>query len=94
MNDADLLKLDRALTPAERRALFKTPARQNAGYAATPGSGPAGETCRTCKHLHRKRLAGTYLKCGLMSAVWTGGAATDVKAGSPACSRWEAIGDQ
>lgn len=91
--DDDILKLDRALTPAERRALFHKPARQNAGYAAPPGSGPAGETCRSCKHLFRRQLAGTYLKCALMRPAWTGGGATDVKAGSPACSRWEAPSD-
>lgn len=85
----DLLKLDRALTPQERRLLFRTPAKKNSGYAAPPGTGPSGETCKTCKHLFRKRLAGTYLKCWLMSAVWTGGARTDVKASSPACSAWE-----
>ena len=37
----------------------------------------------------RRRLAGTYRKCGLMEAVWTGGAATDVRVRSPACGRWE-----
>ena len=85
----DMLKLDRALTPAERRQLFHKPAKKKTGYAATPGTGPQGETCKTCQHLYRKRMAGTYLKCSLMEAVWTGGGATDVKAGSPACARWE-----
>lgn len=81
--------LDRAMTPQERRMLFRTPARKNTGYAAPPGSGPTGETCRTCKHLVHKRMAGTYLKCELMRSVWTGGGGTDVKAKSPACSQWE-----
>lgn len=89
MTDRDeILNLDRALTPQERRLLFKTPAKKNSGYAAPPGSGPADETCKSCEHLVHKRMAGTYLKCALMQSVWTGGAGTDVKAGSPACVKW------
>lgn len=60
------------------------------GYAAQPGTGPEGETCKTCKHLRRKSLAKVYLKCELMRPVWTGGAKTDIKAKSPACAKWEA----
>lgn len=90
MSADDIPNLDRALTPQERRLLFKTPARKNTGYAAPPGTGPEGETCKTCKHIYRKRLAGTYIKCDLMRAIWTGGGGTDIKAGSPACARWEA----
>lgn len=60
------------------------------GYAAQPGTGPAGESCKTCVHLARQRFAKTYLKCALMRAVWTGGSGTDVKARSPACRRWRA----
>jgi hypothetical protein len=60
------------------------------GYAAIPGTGPAGETCGSCAHMVRRRLGGVYRKCGLMRAQWTGGAKTDIKATSPACSRWEA----
>lgn len=59
------------------------------GYAAPPGSGPAGETCRTCAHYARIKYAKTYLKCARMKAVWTGGPGTDIKAGSPACRLWE-----
>lgn len=59
------------------------------GHAALPGTGPAGETCGSCKHLYRNRMAKTYLKCGLMRAHWTGGAGTDVRAGDAACRRWE-----
>lgn len=64
-----------------------TPAR---GYAARPGSGPAGETCGSCRHLVRKRMSRAYLKCELMRAVWTGGHGTDVLARSPACAKWSA----
>lgn len=61
-----------------------------AGYANIPGTGPKGETCRTCRNLVRVEHARTYLKCGLNRAAWTGGRKTDVLANSPACSRWAA----
>jgi hypothetical protein len=54
------------------------------------GTGPAGETCRTCRHLYRKRMGNTYLKCGLMEKYHSNGAATDIRAGWAACARWEA----
>jgi len=60
------------------------------GHAAVPGTGPEGETCRSCAHLVRKEMASTYLKCGLMRAYWTGGQGTDVRARDAACRRWEA----
>lgn len=66
------------------------PARKKRGHASTPGSGPAGEACLTCKHLRRLRLSKTYLKCGLMEPHWTRGEATDVLAFDPACAKWEA----
>lgn len=59
------------------------------GYAAPPGTGPAGETCRTCHHKTGVRHARKYLKCALEFHRWTNGPGTDIKAGSPACSRWE-----
>ena len=77
---------------AEDEARQKVKARdpQPNGYAAMPGTGPAGETCRTCKHLTRETYAKTYLKCQLMIGRWTKGTATDIRAKSPACRRWEA----
>lgn len=59
------------------------------GYAAPPGTGPAGETCGTCLYLYRNRQARVYLKCRLMRRYWTGGPGSDVRAGSPACREWE-----
>jgi hypothetical protein len=62
------------------------------GYAAQPGTGPDGETCKTCAH---KRSFGldhggkTYIKCQLREATWTNGEGTDILARSPACSKWE-----
>lgn len=63
--------------------------REPRGYAAAPGSGPAGETCKSCRHFVIKRMARDYRKCGLRRGQWTGGAGTDVKARAPACSKWE-----
>lgn len=59
-------------------------------YPAQPGTGPEGETCKTCEHLHRNRQAKVYLKCWKMQTVWTGGGGSDVKARAPACSQWQA----
>ncbi|MDH4229985.1 MAG: hypothetical protein OEW11_09640 [Nitrospirota bacterium] len=65
--------------------------RRLGGYAAQPGTGPAGETCGTCRHLARVQKAKTYRKCGLMQKHWTGGRGTDVKSASPACRHWEVL---
>jgi hypothetical protein len=60
------------------------------GYAGIPGKGPSGESCKTCKHLHKRpHTAGSYHKCSLMSHTWTGGRKTDVIVKSPACQKWE-----
>lgn len=93
MDQLDLFRLERALTPQERRRLRAPRPKASTtprGYAAQPGTGPAGETCGSCENLVRKHLAKVYRKCGLMEAHWTGGAGTDVLARSPACRRWEA----
>lgn len=58
-------------------------------YAAKPGTGPANETCGSCKHIYRKHMAKTYIKCALVARFWTGGGGTDVKARAPACQKWE-----
>lgn len=72
----------------EQRRLRERPK----GYAATPGSGPAGETCGTCAHCWRSN-SGTrgYHKCKLIRP--TRGYGTDILKRSPACSRWEALSD-
>jgi hypothetical protein len=60
-----------------------------AGYPAVPGSGPTGKTCRTCEHRATTGCgARRYQKCTLMRPHWTRGAGTDIKASSPACSRY------
>jgi hypothetical protein len=64
-------------------------------YAAPPGSGPEGATCRTCEHktysdLHNRPPK--HMKCGLTQ--WTSGDATSIRAGTPACVRYVAEGDR
>jgi hypothetical protein len=86
----DLFHLDRVLTPAERKRLVK-PKKKKSGHAWTPGTGPQGESCKTCQHLVRKKMSKTYLKCALMRAHWTGGGGTDVRASDPACREWTAL---
>ncbi len=82
---------DRALTRKERRKLlYGQISTVPKGHAAKPGSGPVGETCRSCKHYTLREWAGTYRKCGLMRAHWTGGGGSDIRARDPACSKWEA----
>jgi hypothetical protein len=59
------------------------------GYAAMPGTGPEGKTCRDCAHYCRRpNVAGNYSKCGLNYARWTGGRGSDILARSPACHRF------
>ena len=79
------------VTVAEARAMLKAKRKPTPpkGYAAPPGSGPEGETCKTCFHIYRKSMSKTYLKCNLMQAHWTGGGGTDIRASAPACRKWE-----
>ena len=81
-----------AMTPKQRcKMMGKRSAPTPSGHAAPPGTGPANETCGSCAHLVRKRMAKTYLKCGLMESVWTGGGKTDVRARDAACAKWEKV---
>jgi|SRR5215831_7444575 len=60
------------------------------GYAAQPGSGPEGETCRSCTHCVQKGwYEKNFYKCELMRAVWTNSYGTDIRLRSPACRFWE-----
>ncbi|SMF96170.1 hypothetical protein SAMN02949497_3555 [Methylomagnum ishizawai] len=61
------------------------------GYAARPGTGPQGATCRQCQHyaLVEGHIR-WYRKCGLMKERWTHGKGSDIKARSPACAKFEA----
>lgn len=56
------------------------------GGADRPGTGPAGETCGSCKHISRGRR---WAKCALTRACHTGSRRTDILVGWVACSKWE-----
>lgn len=78
------------ITEEQARKIVKRKDPVPNGYAAKPGTGPIGESCKTCRHLYRNEQSKVYLKCDLMKAKWTGGRASDILAKAPACSRWEA----
>ncbi len=82
--------LGHEITLDQARALLKRKDPTPNGYAAKPGTGPVGETCKSCRHLYRNEQAKTYLKCALTRACWTGGRRTDILAKAPACEKWEA----
>ncbi|HEY9545021.1 MAG TPA: hypothetical protein VIR56_03375 [Solimonas sp.] len=59
------------------------------GYAARPGSGPSGETCKTCAHLQRRQgSSATWNKCGLVKRGFSRD--TDIRLDAPACLWWRA----
>lgn len=62
--------------------------RMNARYAEEPGTGPQGETCKTCAHLRYTGHAKHYPKCG--KTKYTHGDATTIKTSSRACRLYEA----
>jgi hypothetical protein len=73
----------RELPPKMRRYAVK-------GYASRPGSGPAGEKCRTCAHARKGNIdtaAGGFWKCALVKP--TRGPGTDIRLKSPACAYWK-----
>ena len=56
-------------------------------YAATPGTGPAGKTCRDCAHLrHTGNSRKQHPKCGLTN--YTRGDATTIRTSTPSCNRF------
>ena len=78
------------LRPPSKRKARVMPDR---AHAATPGTGPEGESCGTCVHLARRRSpAGSlFRKCGLMRKQWTAGYGTDVRCKDAACGLWEKV---
>lgn len=90
MKDAVRDRYGRILSIEEARKVARSRPPGAKGYASAPGLGPAGETCKSCRHYARVQGgARVYLKCLLMRDQWTRGPGTDIKAGSPACQRWE-----
>lgn len=71
------------------KVIRAAPVKGSGLYADWPGTGPAGETCGSCARCYRAPN-GRYRKCELVRALWSGGTATDIKARSAACSKWEA----
>lgn len=58
---------------------------------ALPGTGPQGETCRTCIHAAKIQYHdNAYHKCDLMKNLWTHGPGSDIKLKWEACDKWEA----
>jgi hypothetical protein len=85
----DLFGNEIGLEEARRLLRSKTPQRR--GYAAPPGSGPAGETCKTCLHYtHGGSGSRSFPKCALRQATWNHSYGTDILARAPACRKWEA----
>lgn len=50
-----------------------------------------GETCGSCDHHFIRRLSRIYHKCEMVEA--TGGPASDVRVGWPACVKWVPVED-
>lgn len=75
-------------TMAELRAALPVRGKGRQGlYAAAPGSGPAGKTCRSCAHKTYTGGYKSYPKCGLTK--YTHGDATTILTSTPACHRYE-----
>lgn len=78
------------ITLEEARKLVRGRAGQPNGYAARPGSGPAGETCGSCANCVRVRGGRkVYNKCKLLQHVWTSSYGTDIRRKAPACQFWK-----
>lgn len=79
--------------------LPRPPKRKEAGpngYAWTPGTGPKGETCGSCRFRRRMSNGGkkSWSKCRKVQDRWTGSVRTDIRVRSPACKHWEAKGEE
>lgn len=71
-------------------------AGQPKGYSAPPGTGPVGQTCKTCRHcrrLHWNKRKNFY-KCVLIAKRWTQSYGTDIRLRSPACRNWQSEDDE
>lgn len=60
------------------------------GYPEPPGSGPPGETCRTCEHRMKLRAGNKkFYKCDKNRHRWGNSTASDIVLKTPACRLWE-----
>jgi hypothetical protein len=59
---------------------------QPRGYAAPPGTGPAGETCGSCAA--RQRVP-PLPQVSAQRRLWGHTRRSDILARSPACAKWE-----
>ena len=75
--DTDLFGL-----PINKRP-YKSP--PDYAHPAKPGTGPAGETCKTCSHCVRTRCRRNYYKCFLIKKNWTNAIGTDLRLKDQAC---------
>lgn len=90
-NEVDLAEMARLPFTGKKKRKEPVPR----GYAAPPGTGPAGETCKTCEHIVRvKYHNNTYRKCRLREATWNHSGGTDIRAKFPACRFWEKEKDE
>lgn len=83
--------LDGPITAAEVRSRRAIKQRSPAatGYFMPPGTGPAGETCGSCKNCVGQQFSKTYYKCKLAEKIWTHSRRTDILKRSDACAKWE-----
>lgn len=68
------------------------------GYPAPPGTGPVGETCKTCEHKIKVNGGNKdYWKCHKFTSPsrigqkwqWSGCTSSDIRLKAPACRLWE-----
>jgi hypothetical protein len=60
------------------------------GYAGTPGLGPQGETCGSCRHCLSKRRVRRYFKCQHPLGYVSHGKDSDIRRSTAACEYWTA----
>ena len=70
MKDLFGVEIPDAPLPKGERPKHKT---LPAGYAAPPGTGPYGETCKTCCHATANQMAKNYWKCAKIHGQETKG---------------------
>jgi hypothetical protein len=83
-----------AMTDAERKRALRQASETPRGYVMPSGTGPRGETCKSCRHSAVKQPrggSGNYWGCLLFDrdSGWTHGPRTDIRLRYAACSKWE-----